>query len=130
MLELAMAGSPEGPAAASFEQSLRSFEAALADLPPDVVTGPAVASWAVALGVTLPCTVQELKRAFRRLAFATHPDRPGGSHDAFLRAQAALQDALSSLRAAPPPARLAGAGRYAKQAALAPRRTPAQSTYA
>lgn len=54
-------------------------------------------SWAAALGISVPCTERELRVAFRRLALRTHPDRPGGSHEAFLGARAALDQALAAL---------------------------------
>lgn len=52
--------------------------------------------WAAQLGLDTPCTLGDIKRAFRRLAFATHPDRPGGSHEAFLQAQAVLRKAVDA----------------------------------
>jgi curved DNA-binding protein CbpA len=77
--------------------------------------------------------VADVKRAFRQLAFATHPDRPGGSHAAFLRAQSLLDEALAS----PPPAaqksgRVAqryGVGEFCGSSRTAGAR-PAHSTYA
>jgi hypothetical protein len=80
---------------APFEESLRAFEQVLAALPAS--SQPPRATWAAELGIVLPCTLDDLKRAFRRLAFETHPDRPGGSHQAFLRARALLDQALASL---------------------------------
>jgi hypothetical protein len=56
------------------------------------------APWAIELDVDLPCDPQTVRRAFRRLALKTHPDRPGGSHQAFLRAKATLEEALAALR--------------------------------
>jgi hypothetical protein len=60
------------------------------------------APWAVELGLELPCDEHAARRAFRRLALRTHPDRPGGSHQAFLRARKALEEALAALRAREP----------------------------
>jgi hypothetical protein len=98
MLDAALAGPPEPRAETPFEQSLRVFECALASL--GSVDGfTPTTPWARELGIDTPCTVADVKRAFRRLAFATHPDRPGGSHEAFLRAQALLDEALTSPRA-------------------------------
>jgi len=57
-------------------------------------------AWVEVLGLTLPCSVADIKRAFRRLALATHPDREGGSHEAFLAAQAALRSALEAVERA------------------------------
>ena len=51
-------------------------------------------AWAVELDVDLPCDRGALKRAFRRRALETHPDRPGGSHEAFLRSMRALDAGL------------------------------------
>jgi hypothetical protein len=45
------------------------------------------------LELTWPCTVVEVKSAYRRLAKCTHPDG-GGSHDEFLALQAAYEEAL------------------------------------
>lgn len=60
-------------------------------------TYPRRPRWAVELGVELPCDAQAVRRAFRRRALQTHPDRPGGSHEAFLRLQQALEEALFAL---------------------------------
>jgi hypothetical protein len=71
-------------------------------------------SWAEELGVELPCDRHDIERAFRRLAFRVHPDRPGGSREAFLRATRLLDEGLAWLRAGTPPqavaARFRGAG--------------------
>ncbi|MFW5740355.1 MAG: J domain-containing protein [Myxococcota bacterium] len=87
------------PRTAPLTDSLRAFENALGGLglSSQVLETNADCRWAAALGLTLPCTVRDVKRAFRRLAFQTHPDRPGGSHSAFLEAQALLQQALRDL---------------------------------
>lgn len=55
-------------------------------------------SWAVELDLDLPCDAQSARRAFRRRALETHPDRPGGSHEAFLRSVQALDEALLLVR--------------------------------
>jgi hypothetical protein len=81
----------------SEQPTLEAFErlvSALPELAPSLV---AQAPWAEELGVELPCDIDAAKRAFRRLAFQTHPDRPGGSHQAFLHAQKLLEEALESL---------------------------------
>ncbi len=46
-----------------------------------------------ALGLPWPCTADEVRTAYRRLARRAHPDG-GGSHDAFLALQAAYEQAL------------------------------------
>jgi curved DNA-binding protein CbpA len=45
------------------------------------------------LGLRPGSTADEVRRAFRRLAFERHPDR-GGSHEAFLELQDAYYHAL------------------------------------
>lgn len=45
------------------------------------------------LGLTFPCTVAEVKAAYRRLVKQVHPDQ-GGNHDEFLKLQAAYEQAL------------------------------------
>jgi hypothetical protein len=47
----------------------------------------------VALGLTLPCTVERIKSAFKRLAVDTHPDR-GGSDAAFIELTQTYRRAL------------------------------------
>ncbi len=93
------------PKHAPLEDTLRSFEAAFdgCRLSETVLrrTGT-TPSWASELGLELPCTTTDIKRAFRRMAFATHPDRLGGSHEAFLRTQALLQEALQAMESGLP----------------------------
>jgi len=55
------------------------------------------ADWERTLGLTFPCTHEEVRRSFKRRALDTHPDRPGGSHEAFLAVRAARDEALSAL---------------------------------
>ena len=100
--ESPMAGKPTQ----TFEDALRAFEASLR-LAPTVfeATPRAQPAWAAELGVELSCTAEDLKRAFRRLAFKTHPDRQGGSHEAFLRATALLEEALRAHSAEGVPSR-------------------------
>src|SRR6202142_3033467 len=133
LLEQALAGEADAPPETPFERSLRVFEGSLAALAS--IDGLASAApWAQELGIDLPCTVADVKRAFRRLAFATHPDRPGGSHGAFLRAQALLDEALASPRPETrKPGRVAqryGVGDRSGRAAQAAQRVEAHSTYA
>jgi hypothetical protein len=84
---------PAFPAPPSFE----AFQAALDRLPLEH-RGGRRPGWAVELDLTLPCDAQAARRAFRRRALQTHPDRPGGSHEAFLRSVRALDEALSAVR--------------------------------
>ena len=49
------------------------------------------------LGLSFPCTVAEVKAAYRDLAKRAHPDR-GGSHGEFLELQAAYEQALHLCR--------------------------------
>ena len=95
---------PTGPATPmptfSDGPTLEAFEFRLGTLPELASSLVAEAPWAAELGVSLPCDVAEVKRAFRRLAFLTHPDRPGGSHAGFLRAQELLGEALAWLSGA------------------------------
>lgn len=91
---------PAQPRHAPLEDALRAFESAFDRSGLNETTAqPSVKPpmWAAALGLDLPCTTQDIKLAFRRLALATHPDRPGGSHEAFLRTQALVKDALAAL---------------------------------
>jgi hypothetical protein len=108
-----------------FEQSLRVFECALATFA-DADSASPTSAWARELGIEGTCTVEDVKRAFRRLAFATHPDRPGGSHEAFLRARALLDEALTSPKPVRKPERVAA--RYAQPKAAPSARV--HSTYA
>jgi len=82
------------------DDALRTFEDAIGRGRLDdrvVQKDHAGEAWVDVLGLTLPCSVADIKRAFRRVALATHPDRPCGSHEAFLAAQAALRRALEAV---------------------------------
>ena len=98
-LASALEGQAETPRDSSYERSLRTFEVAVAALLPAVRHPAVLPRWAIELGVDLPCTVDEVRRAFRRRAFDTHPDREGGSHEAFLAVQTCLEEALASVGA-------------------------------
>jgi hypothetical protein len=87
----AATASPCDPILTAFERALEGLRAE------PLQPAPRVCAAAKELGVELPCSAQDIARAFRRLAFKTHPDRPGGSHDAFLRAQALFSEALAAL---------------------------------
>lgn len=63
-----------------------------------------------ALGLEMPCTEQDVKRAYRRLAEKTHPDR-GGDREAFLRLQRQFEEALDFVREAQQKAKLPGENR-------------------
>jgi hypothetical protein len=49
------------------------------------------------LNLSFPCSIAEVKVAYRELAKRVHPDR-GGSHDEFLALQAAYEEALRLCR--------------------------------
>jgi hypothetical protein len=53
------------------------------------------------LGITARATADELKRAFRQRALATHPDR-GGDAEAFRQVQRAFKEAQRRLARRPP----------------------------
>jgi hypothetical protein len=58
---------------------------------------PPSTDWAVVLGLQRPTvTMEAVEEAFRRLAFAAHPDR-GGSHEAMARLTAAREAARVAL---------------------------------
>ena len=79
-----------------FADAVAAFELDVARATMGRVEAPA---WARVLGVAGPCTEQELRAAFRRRAFETHPDRAGGSHAAFLRTKSALDEGLDAIAA-------------------------------
>ena len=54
------------------------------------------------LGITARATADELKRAFRRRALATHPDR-GGDAEAFRQVQRAFEEAQRRIARRRPP---------------------------
>jgi hypothetical protein len=98
------AAAPNDPLLAAFERELDAMRTRA------FVASPRMCAAAQELGLELPCTAQDIARAFRRLAFKTHPDRPGGSHEAFLRAKALFREAVDALEeqaVAAPPAALA-----------------------
>ena len=43
------------------------------------------------IGVTHDATADELRRAYRKVSLASHPDKPGGSEEAFSRVSAAYK---------------------------------------
>ena len=51
------------------------------------------------LGLSLPCSQADVRRAFRQQAFDAHPDRSSGTHGAFVALQQAYEDALGLLAA-------------------------------
>ena len=83
------APTPFADAVAAFEQGLMRAAAQVA--------GSEVPVWARILQVFPDCSERDLRAAFRRRAFETHPDRPGGSQAAFLEAQRALTMGLAVL---------------------------------
>jgi hypothetical protein len=127
VLEAEMTALRETAPETGFGDALRAFEGALAASPALSPRSSRAPAWAVELGVELPCTMQDLKRAFRRLAFESHPDRPGGSHEAFLRAKDVLDQAVSSIRSASP---LGVGRRYGRTHPYDAGQAPTHSTYA
>lgn len=119
-LEEALQREPTGsatPVSTNWEQSaVEAFERLLSSFPRLAPSLVAQAPWAEELGVELPCDVDAVKRAFRRLAFRTHPDRTGGSHAAFLHAQELLEQARLWLERADMRARWSPLGAYTKTA--------------
>ena len=74
----------------SLEQAFAGYTA----LPPE----PSVDWWAV-LSLPRDASLEAIEAAWRRLALAAHPDRPGGSHDAMARINAARDAAIKAVRA-------------------------------
>lgn len=58
------------------------------------IAAPAGSMWYEVLGVSVRATAPEIAAAYRARAKALHPDVPGGSHESFVRLQAALQTAV------------------------------------
>ncbi len=83
------APTPFADAVAAFEQGVTRAAVAAA--------AREVPMWAHVLHVSPSCSERELRAAFRRRAFETHPDRARGSAGAFLEAQRALADGLAAL---------------------------------
>jgi hypothetical protein len=83
------------PAAEPTYLVFRSFCSLLDALP---LRGGRRPAWAVELDLEPGCNAREARRAFRKRALETHPDRPGGSHEAFLRSVQALDEALFAAR--------------------------------
>lgn len=50
-----------------------------------------------ALGLSMPCSEQDVKRAYRQLAETMHPDR-GGDRQRFLRLQEHFEEAMNFVR--------------------------------
>jgi hypothetical protein len=93
------APTPFADAVAAFEQGV-----ARAAVAAEVHAAREVPVWARILHVSPSCSERELRAAFRRRAFETHPDRDGGSAAAFLEAQRALSAGLAALSATFQPA--------------------------
>jgi hypothetical protein len=105
-------------AAAPFARAVDGCEARVAEASVAMLAteGP---MWARVLRVSPLASEAELRQAFRRRAFDVHPDR-GGSVEAFVAVQQALEEGLTSLGARPTPPQSARRGGYAS----APRRAP------
>jgi hypothetical protein len=96
-----VAGAPEPSPSANLGGRAADVDVSAAGL--SFVADGRKPSWAEELGVELPCDRNDIGRAFRRLAFRVHPDRAGGSREAFLRATRRLEEGLEWLRARTPP---------------------------
>lgn len=72
-------------------------EAMAGDAPAEAISPRGVLE-ADELGLSVPCTIADVKRAFRRKAKETHPDN-GGSDDAFRRVKSAYDAAAKDLGA-------------------------------
>lgn len=84
--------------------SARAAERPRASVRPAPAPPTATSIWEI-LGVTSRSTADDLKRAFRQRALATHPDR-GGDPGAFREVQAAFKEAQRRIaRRGPAPAR-------------------------
>ena len=92
----------QAPRGYSFDSALHDFDWALRTAQAEEPAATPVPPCLERLGLTLPCTEVQIKQAFRSLALRTHPDLPGGSHEAFLEAKAALDEALKLATPAPP----------------------------
>ena len=68
----------------------------------DKATATSTTSIWETLGITARATADELKRAFRRRALATHPDR-GGDAEAFRQVQRAFKEAQRRIARRRPP---------------------------
>lgn len=55
--------------------------------------------WHQVLGIATPATLAQAELAYRRRRSETHPDKPGGSQDAFDLVQRAWEQAQQELRA-------------------------------
>jgi hypothetical protein len=86
------------PTMGAFEATLQRME--------DGLSAAKLRDPSLALAGDLPSTRDALRRAFRQRAKETHPDCPGGSHDAFLEMKARFDAALGEMeRATPLPVR-------------------------
>lgn len=79
-------------------------------MPAEPVAPPAPA-WARTLAAPFPCTERQLRAAFRKRAFDTHPDRGGNAHD-FIEARRALETGLRELAERAPASRDVRVDRY------------------
>ena len=64
--------------------------------PPAGPDGSSTPGWAVVLGVSMPCTLTQAKRAFRSAAKTAHPDN-GGTAEAFRQVKEAFDAAAQQL---------------------------------
>ena len=59
--------------------------------PPPLCTQAGDPDHYACIGVTHDATADELRRAYRKVSLASHPDKPGGSEEAFSRVSAAYK---------------------------------------
>jgi len=77
---------------------------------------PWLPPWCVTLGLSLPCGIDDVKAAYRRLAKSAHPD-VGGKAEDFVLVEGAYRDALNyCLRAPGPPSGFDSPGFFSRKA--------------
>ncbi len=130
LLDSVLGEAPTPQAVGAFERAVKAFDGEVAELARRGLGADRPDALRTLLGDDAPWTVDAVKQAFRRMALATHPDRPGGSHEAFLRTTALFETALAGFSATsdPPPRAVAARALYAAPSAA--RSSAAASAYA
>jgi curved DNA-binding protein CbpA len=75
--------------------------------PPPLCTQAGDPDHYACIGVTHDATADELRRAYRKVSLASHPDKPGGSEEAFSRVSAAYKVLHAEGQPEAPPVNLA-----------------------